>query len=417
MRRIWIVIMLFLPCLVTFADDMAPSLLSPTVSLYDSLDTLSPAADVIVGDSIVKSKNKGIKGWIQNKLNEPYDTTRDDRYWWRALKHGKVDFQDESIHYPAFISWCWNTIQKTNSIINDYDTSYVVSTGKKLKITLKNVNWYDDYDFEDEDKLKILFHSSRSSNIGLSASLMGISAGYQMAFDNFFGRKATSKKFELSFTCSRFSVEYYRLLNTGDMTLTYIFDKEKAYYHHFSGLKRKSWGINAYYFFNHRHYAQAAAYSFSKFQRRNAGSLLAGVSVSHRNFTLLYRDTPEELRDQAFYDEYGDDADDIEETMFDYTDLSLNVGYGYNWVLSRQWLINATALLYSGIKFAHAKSTSDGGHRLWAVSGKLRLGFVYNYGRFFGSLQGYLDSHFFNTGIYKFHSHLYDITATFGIQF
>ena len=31
---------------------------------------------------------------INDKLNEPYDTTRDKRYWWRAMKHGKINFKD-----------------------------------------------------------------------------------------------------------------------------------------------------------------------------------------------------------------------------------------------------------------------------------------------------------------------------------
>ncbi|MBO7610201.1 MAG: DUF4421 family protein [Muribaculaceae bacterium] len=242
---------------------------------------------------------------------------------------------------------------------------------------------------------------------------LGISGGYEISTDRLKGRGNKSKKFEISFTCARFSIEYYRMINWGEMTMTYIPDEgERFSLTDFTGLKRKMWGINSYYFFNNRHYSQAAAYGFSKRQLRSVGSLLSGISASHCNFTVRNYYLPDYLKDE------DDDFDeDDEDTAFDYTDISLNLGYGYNWAISRQLLLNATGIIYSGVKYAHSKSMSDGGSTFWALNGKFRLGFVYNYGNFFGGVHGYIDGHLFNTGPYRFRRYLYDVSLIAGLQF
>ena len=337
--------------------------------------------------------------------------------WFKALKRGRINPADTTIAYPRIVIKVWDTVRETNRWLNPYDTAYVVGTGKKFKVTLKNNNWFDDYDFRD-DGMMVEFHSNPSSDIGASVSAFGLSLGYSMSFDRLMGKRNRSKKFELGFTCARFSLEYYRIINQGDMTLTFHLEgNEKLRWRHFSGIKRKSWGINAYYFFNNQHYAPTAAYNFSKVQCRSVGSWLAGVGASHRNFTIKLKDIPEELRMPDYEEEIAATNGNYEETMFDYTDFSLIGGYGFNWVLGRRWLLNVTGLLYSGIKHALPQAMSAGGHTFWAVNGKARMGIAYNPGHIFCGLQGQIDSHFFNTGDYRFRSHLYDVTLVAGVQF
>ena len=393
MREILFIIMLVLWLPAVANGDMGGSNLSGDSLMTDSAQQvhLEPHDSIIVTQS---------------------DTIRDKNYWFKELKHGKIHLDDKSVYYPSVISWTWNTIKKINHILNDFDTTYVKGTGKVFKVTLKNNNWFDDYDYRVED-LTLLFHSKITCNLGAQLSVLGISGGYEVSTERLKKRGNKSKKFELSFTCGRFAIEYYRMNNWGDMTLSFIDkDGDRFSLEDFTGIKRKTWGVNAYYFLNNRRYSQAAAYGFSKRQLRNAGSLLVGASVSHCNFTVLNYYLPE-----YFWDEEDDFDEDDEETIFDYTDVSLDVGYGYNWAISHRLLLNVTGLIYTGLKYSHRKASSDGGKTYWAFNGKVRLGFIYNYGRFFGGLHAYVDSHLFNTGPYRFSHNLYDFSLIAGIQF
>ena len=333
--------------------------------------------------------------------------------WVKALKRGKVDFNDSTIHYPRVMRAGYNSIQWYNHTFNDYDTTYVASIGKLWKITVKNENWIDDYDCRPLPNTLFSFHSGVTSLIGAYLSVAGITLGYSVDVDRLFGNKPDNKKFELSFNCALFTVEYWRTVNRGKMYLKVRDLEEKETYRirDFEGFYRRSWGLNAYYFFNHRRYAQAAAYSFSKVQRRDAGSPLVGFNITHQNFSFK-QDLVTDWEAMGFaQDEQGD------ETLFDYTDFCLSGGYAYNWVLGEKWLLNGTALVHAGVKHAHSASTSDGGGNFFSLNSKLRASALYRHRGFFISAQGYLDTRFFNTGRYHFRSFLVDFALVTGICF
>ena len=107
------------------------------------LDT--PCQDTIQNLSKLQQMKLRIKERAQEKLNEPYDTTRNSGYWWRALKHGKVNFKDSTMGYPKFVMFCYRTYVWGDRAFNSYDSSYVVSTGKNWKLILKSNNWVDSY--------------------------------------------------------------------------------------------------------------------------------------------------------------------------------------------------------------------------------------------------------------------------------
>lgn len=419
MKRIVVVILLLwtllLPPIAAARNDM---------SLADSVPVAqSPQAAVEPLDTIAAPQaaaRRGIKGLFQRirdkvmeKINEPYDTVRDKGYWWRALKHGNVNLEDTTYHYPGIIRFGYKVYKWEQRVFNSYDSTYVKSVKEKVRFTVKNNNWMDNYHCRLESKDNLTFYSNATSNIGLYFSLMGFSLGYSMDVNHIFGGKKTSRKMEISFATSRFTFDYYRMLNTGAMTLELKEAKTGELFkvRHFHGMKRKSWGIRSYYIFNHLRYAHAAPYSFSKYQLRSAGSFLAGVRIMHQNFTFdASKMTPEE-RERFEFEE------DEKETPFNYTDYCLSGGYGYNCVLGRHWVFNCTAVLDMGLKRTSPVSTEDNPGNYFVLNGKLRLAFTYSHKRYFASVQGYLDSNLFNTGYYRFGSHLLDVTAALGVRF
>lgn len=90
--------------------------------------------------------------------------------------------------------------------------------------------------------------------------------------------------------------------------------------------------LDGYYMFNGKHFSYAAAYDQSLIQRRSAGSLVAGLMYYHSRIS------------------YNDDSNwpmlmlmnNIGKSKL--TQASVGVGYAYNWVPAKGWLVSAQAM-------------------------------------------------------------------------
>ncbi len=344
---------------------------------------------------------------INNKLNEPYDTTRDQGYWWRAMKHGKVNFKDSTMRYPKFVTFCYKVYKWGDKAFNSYDTAYVVPTGKNWKLTLKNQNWIDNYS-GGLDGNHAMFTSGAASNIGLYLSFMAVSVGYSLDVDRLFGAKGTSQMMEFSFTCARFTAEAHKITNTGRMSTRVKLDGgEWKKGEKLDALRRESMGVSATYFFNNRKYARAAAYCYSKFQRRSAGSALAGFSIVNYDFKV---DTEKLTPDQAQKFEY------VGVAHMRYTDYCLRGGYAHNWVLGSKFLLNVTALAGMGVKHIHSTKYMASGNTGALVAGG-NFALTYNHKRYFACLQSNVNTSLYIAGKRHFGYTVTDFTTVFGIRF
>lgn len=345
---------------------------------------------------------------INDKLNEPYDTTRDNRYWWRAMKHGKVNFNDSTMGYPKFVKFCYKTYKWVDRAFNSYDTAYVVGTGKNWKLTLKNQNWFDNFSGGEGGKDYASFTSGLASNIGLHLSFMAVSVGYSLDIDRIFGAKGTSEMLEFSFTCARFTAEVRKTTNTGRMRTRVNLDGDGwKSGNKLNALRRETMGVNATYFFNNRKYARAAAYCYSKYQKRSAGSPLAGFSIVNYDFKVdKDQFTPEQAKD---FELVG-----VEHVR--YTDYCLRGGYAYNWVINPKFLFNATGLAGAGVKHIHSTSSMAS-----ANSGALSMGadisITYNHKRYFASLQGNVNTSLYISGKWHFTYTIAGFSTVLGLRF
>ena len=351
-----------------------------------------------------------IKERAQNKINEPYDTTRNSGYWWRALKHGKVDFNDSTMGYPKFVKFCYRTYVWGDRAFNSYDSAYVVGTGKNWKFILKSNNWVDSYIGKPFKDVRMIMNSNLVSNVGVTLSFMAVSVGYSVAVSNLIHGEKLSNKVEFSFTCARFAADAYYWENNNETNIIYT-DKsmsdERIKFKQ-SGLSRKAMGVTAYYFFNNRRYAQAAAYCFSKYQKRNAGSWLAGISLQHYDVKFDVDKMPDEGR---IYIPTQADAPRVL-----YNDYCLLFGYGYNWVLGRKWLLNATLTPYLGYRYNHFPNPDDKASNI-SVNCRARMAAVYNHKQYFLGFQSYADHHRYKSQGSKLVSSLIDFSVLGGIRF
>ena len=373
-------------------------------------DTVPAAVDSVQKLSKFQQIKSNITKRIEDKLNEPYDTTRDNRYWWRAMKHGKVNFKDSTMGYPKFLMFCYKTYKWGDKAFNSYDSAYVKSTGKNWKLILKSNNWLDSYIGTPYEDVKVIMNSNLVSNIGVSLSFMAVSLGYSISISNLIHGGKVSNKVDFSFTCARFAADAYYWENKNDINVTYV-DKSldnKRHEYRQSGISRKAMGLTAYYFFNNRRYAQAAAYCFSKYQKRSAGSFLAGISLQHFDVMFDPDNMPKEPQD------FIPEESEIPRIL--YNDYCVLVGYGYNWVLGRKWLLNVTLTPYLGYRY-NIKPQPDEKQSDFSLNIRGRIGAVYNHKNFFMGLQACGDHHRYKKQDSWLVFSLLEFTALAGIRF
>lgn len=373
-------------------------------------DTTAVATDTALHLNVFQRIRTRMQERIDQKMNEPWDTIRDNGYWWRALKHGRVDMDGGTINYPAFVNFCWKVYKWGDKTFNSYDTAYVVGTGKNWKLILSSNNWLDTYSGEPFADTWVAMRSNLTSNVGLQLSFMAVSVGFTVGISDLIHGGNQSRKLDFSFTCARFSADAYYMKNTRPASLLFK-DRQsgdKVRFRNFGGFVRKSYGMSAYYFFNNRRYAQAAAYCFSKYQRRSAGSLIAGIRLLHRDMSINVEELPDFVREQLPPNE--------ELPRFLYNDYCVLVGYGYNWVLGKKWLLNLTVAPYTGYRRMLATQHEDRASD-WSVNLRARMGLVYNHKQFFMGLQSYADIHRYKSEQHDFLGSIIDCTAMAGIRF
>ena len=408
-----VLLIALLPASLTARDFYNNTSHDVTPTQVVATDTVVSADSIVQSDTIVQKRNlikrlgDGVKDYVSEKMNEPYDTTRDKRYWWRAMKHGKVNFKDSTMGYPKFVMFCYNVYKWGDKAFNSYDSAYVVPTGKLWKLTLTNKNWLDNLS-GGNDKGYATFTSNLASNIGLSLSFMAVSLGYSLDVDRIFGSKGKSEMMEFSFTCARFTAEIHKTINTSRMSNRVKLDGGDWHKsENMNALRRESMGLSATYFFNNKKYARAAAYCYSKYQRRSAGSALAGFSIVNYDFKVDTEElTPEQL------EEYKD----IGATHMRFTDYCVNGGYAHNWVLNRKLLLNATGLIGAGVKHIHSTMGNPSSNSAaLKMGGKLSL--TYNHKMFFASLLTNVNTSMYIASSHHFSYTIADFTTVFGIRF
>ena len=366
--------------------------------------------DTIQQLSRLQKMKSRVQQRIDDKINEPYDTTRNSGYWWRALKHGKVNFKDSTMGYPKFVMFCYRTYVWGDRAFNSYDSAYVKATGKNWKLILKSNNWVDSYIGHPVKDVNQIINSNLVSNIGLSLSFMAVSVGYSVGVSNLIHGGKLSDKIDFSFTCARFTADAYYWENNNTINATYRIKNLDNVRHKArqSGVSRKAMGLTAYYFFNNRRYAQAAAYCFSKYQRRSAGSWLAGFSLQHYDVSLDVEKLSDDVR--PFFPTQADAPRIL------YNDYCLLFGYGHNWVLSPKWLLNFTITPYIGYRYNHFPNENDKASNI-SLNCRARLAAVYNHKRFFMGFQSYADHHRYASKSSRLINSLLDFSALVGIRF
>ena len=222
-----------------------------------------------------------------------------------------------------------------------YDTQYISRPDRRLLVRVRsnmsgNSIRYKNVQGENDSHAHI--STDIRGTISLGASYMGISAAFSI---NPAKIKGTNKDYELnvSLSSNRYIIECnYQKSNTlsGDITT-----KEGSYHIGKELLTMKMLNITGCYIFNHRRFSYPAAFSQSYFQRRSAGSWMAGFSFMGGSI---------KTSENAPADSY--------DLLLKVRNIALGGGYGYN-LVCRKWLFHLSAMP-TIIVYSYNKITLDG---------------------------------------------------------
>ncbi|MEF9924373.1 MAG: DUF4421 domain-containing protein [Muribaculaceae bacterium] len=269
------------------------------------------------------------------------------------------------------------TYKWVDKAFNSYDSAYVAGTGKYFNFKIKNDNWIDTYTFGYTGNKHVVMNSDFSSHIGVSLGYRAVSIGYMMNVKNAFKKDSPSRKrADFSFTCSRVICSAYYSINEDAPRISKFGNLSRLNYRFDDGLKTESYGLELIYIFNNRRFSQAAS-NYSRIQKRSSGTLYGGVSIAAHDLKLDFSKLPQEMKNELPNDNYF--------YRFKYNDYSFIIGYGYNWVFAKRWLLSASLTPMMGFK--HCKEQSTEGERdLFSINASAKLSVVYNKSRYFAGL-------------------------------
>jgi hypothetical protein len=295
---------------------------------------------------------------------------------------------DSVAEWGSFPRFCVNTYRWGDKFFNTYDSTYVQGSGYKFNIKCKTDSWLDYYSFSLPNDVELKMTSSPSTSVGFYLTYLAVSVGYDYNISKYFnGNEPARTRFNFQFNCSLFAADLYYTKNDVGATIKRFGQKHNLEHTDiaFHGINNNTLGLEVYYFFNHKKYSQAAAFAYSKIQKKSQGSLYAGIGIWRDSYDFDFNELDQDKKDQ------------LPSTWDDYTyrvksrNYALKVGYGYNWVFAPKWVLGVTITPTVGLKEGIRKDEDIDKFSV-AMYNRARLSVVYNHKQWFAGLIGKMDT-------------------------
>lgn len=307
-----------------------------------------------------------------------------------------------------FPNFCIRVYRWADKVLNTKDSAYIESTPYSFNTKISEDTFFDSYTFGLPNHIQVDMVSDPTTSAGLYLSFKGLSIGYDINISKLVRTTASERtRYGLNLNTNLICAETYYVNNTLGSKIIRFGDRRNLDlpYH---PIAVKGWGISAYYFFNHKRYSQSAAFSLGEYQTRSDGSFYAGLSVAGENFDIDFTDLPQDLCAQL--PEWPD-----KHYRYQTHTAGVIVGYGYNWVFARNWLLGASASPVVGLRRGFINSTRE--ETDFAFNMRGRLSVSWHSDRWFAGIQGSLMSSLLNNRQTIFLLNNVAINATMGYRF
>lgn len=280
-----------------------------------------------------------------------------------------------------------------------YDTNYVERPMQRFNGQVFSENGQSQISWN-TDVYKAYFTTYDKISVGLKFSYMGIGGGYSF-FPKYANENSISKE------AKKYSFHYYGRIVGGELSYLKsgsaggkVINANLSPDEISDTVSQKMLTADLYYVYNNKKFSYPAALTSGYFQCRPCGSLLFGLSA-------LYSET----------------QNSSSTTVMKQKSLSLGVGYGYNFLLKdNKWLLHLSVIpmLVSSNKsnFKFEGQTEDIDNIDMGFIATVRLSAVYNFSRYYLSINGVMTYHQFgdeeslSVSLTNFQTHI-----DFGIRF
>lgn len=308
--------------------------------------------------------------------------------------------------FPRF---CVNTYRWGDRFFNTYDSTYVQGSGTKFNVKIIQDNWLNHLRFSIPSDRTVELRSDPSTTMGVYLTYLALSVGYDVNVSKLFGLSGRSRqRYQFAFNCALLAVEAYWESNDVGTKVT-RFGEYKDIDEKFTGVNTKSWGLDMYYFFNHQRYSQSAAFAYSRIQRRSQGSFYAGLSMYQQRYDIDFSSLPEPML------EYLPESWENYHYRVNTHNYGFRLGYGYNWVFNRHWVLGVAESPVVG--FSRGRINSAETKTNFSLYNHFKLSVVWNNRRWFAGAVGAVDSSIVSDRETLFVGSNFNVTASVGYRF
>lgn len=311
--------------------------------------------------------------------------------------------------FPRFVV---NTYRWGDKFFNGYDTTYVQSTNYKFNVKFTTDSWLDGYRFKLPNDTRIFMRSDPSTSAGLYLTYLAVSVGYDINFSKIFGGVDRSRqRFRFGFNCMLFAAEAYLIKNDVGTTIKRFGPKGSPsdLNQPFYGINNMMWGLDAYYFFTHKCYSEAASFNFSRVQKKSHGSFYTGFSIYNQKLDFDFSSLPESYK---AYLPSNWTTQTYKVSTYNY---ALRFGYGYNWVFAPKWVLGVSESPIIGVRKGFVNSDIE--KVSLSVYNRLKLSTVWNSGRLFFGVVAKFDLALLNDQQTAYAGGVLSGEAVFGFRF
>lgn len=240
------------------------------------------------------------------------------------------------------------------------DSTYISDHSKELTVRLYGSRKFTGYilgEYGNRQRLKYRPNDNFNSGVGFTYKYVGINLGFRLPFINDDNKKYGKTRFlDLqSYVYSRkITADLYAQFYNGYYIANRSVLQDRAAYGSLfpqrSDIKTKNVGLNMQYIFNHRRFSYRAAYLQNEYQKRSAGSLVAGGGLHYISINADSAIIPLNL----IYPDFFKRADFNRSHIFC---LALNVGYAYTLVVKQHYFLTGSLSVGTGVNYTSITNT------------------------------------------------------------
>lgn len=236
-----------------------------------------------------------------------------------------------------------NIFKRFVDAFNAMDTTYITPNRYNWAFMLQNTNGFENYKlYSRERDQQLVFSPKPAFRFGPYLGWRWIFLGYTFEAGSLGNSQTRTTEFEFSLYSAMLGCDliYRRTGNNFKIRKVKGFGEEAESVEGMDshGINVKVTGINAYYIFNHKRFSYPAAFAQSTVQRKSCGTWKIGASCTQHELDFDYHKLPEQLTHNSAHEL----SPEFKFSQLKYTDISVSIGYAYNWVFKRNFLLCAS---------------------------------------------------------------------------